>query len=167
MAFGKAPSADKVLEIPEDWEIKRGQKILPWGIALGAVTRNMLADEVTAGALGGATISLLWENPSLLAAFPAQNIYLPGNERKLYLVYTIASIDDPSLMSFLCPNVVTTTSKLSFPWAYQNLVVSNRSLYVGQNNTITISQNTYMTHTGYSEANDRLNIPWRIYGINF
>ncbi len=167
VAFGKAPSVDKVLEIPEDWEIKRGQKLLPWGIAPGTVTRNMLAEEVTAGALGGATVSLLWENPSLLAAFPAQNIYLPGNERKLYLLYTIASIEDPSLMSFICPNVVTTTSKLSFPWAYHDLVVSNRSLYVGQNSTISISQNTYMTHTGYSGVNDQFNIPWRIYGINF
>ncbi len=66
-------------------------------LADGAVTLAKLADDVTAGALGGATITKLWENASPTSAFEAQAIALSlkegdrvkvigiGNNAKKYL----------------------------------------------------------------------------------
>lgn len=166
VAFGKAPSENKVLEIPEDWEIKRGQKLLPWEIAPGSVTKDMLGADVTA-ALGKVTISLLWENPDTSAVFNAQTIRLPGPERKLYLVLCRTHIKDTTVEAFICVNMAEGISRINSIWLDTGIVVNSRLLLINSADSIYITQNQFATPGGQSIANDELNIPWRIYGVNF
>lgn len=167
VAFGKAPSADKVLEIAEDWEIKRGQKILPWEIAKGSVTKSMLAPDVTAAALGGFKITKLWENTNPSVPFAAQTLNLTGAARKFYIVVLQTATYDSITECAFCPNTLGTTNRLTSSWAYEYLVVSWRSMYIESGTKVRISSNRYQTHKGTGAEDNTLNIPLQIYGVNY
>ena len=167
VAFGKAPSTDKVLEIAEGWEIKRGQQTLPWGIAKGSVTRDMLASDVTAAALGGAAITLLWGNSKYMEAFEPQEIYLPGPERKIYLVVATTATYDGTMETFICPNFTGIVHRINSAWVDTDMVMNYRRLSVLSDDRIYIGQNDYRTYSGYSGVNNAWNIPMYIYGVNY
>lgn len=166
VAFGKAPSADKVLEIAEDWEIKRGQQILSWGTPKSTAA-STLAASGTPVALGGVTVTLLWENPKPASAFDAQDLNLTGAERRFYIVLTKSAADDDTAQTFLCQNSTGMVHRINCSWVDTDTVINSRSMTVLSADQIHFSQNEFMSHTGSSGVNNDWNIPWRIYGVNF
>lgn len=170
VGFGKAPSEDKVLEIAEDWQIKRGQQLLPWGVGNGTITKSKLAADVTAAALGGMTMSLLWTNQNPTSEFAAQTINLPSGSRKLYLIVMRTSTIASSTYSFIALNIKGLRTRLNYVWTsiYNNMyiIAVERTATISSDTAINFSSNAY-SYLNSNSSRDDWNIPLYIYGINF
>lgn len=165
VAFGKAPSADKVLEIPEDWEIKRGQQILSWSGEGGSSGGTGGGGDLPVAS--GIKMELLWENPDAENEFVQQYITLPEGERDLYMVITKDLAWGFNTDCFIAPNITGMAIKLcsSVPVDTQ-AYTGYRQVSIESGTSLLVRENIIYDPTGYmsGEYNEFV-IPWQIYGI--
>jgi len=92
VAFGKAPEFDKCLEIPADWEIRRGEEILPWSIPEGSIGAELLSPELTELLSDRPIFRCIWENASPSSSFAPQTVSVDtSGYRWLAIVYRMVS----------------------------------------------------------------------------
>lgn len=158
VAFGKAPTASKVLEIPEDWEIMRGQQVLSWG---GAIDAGSILN-------GGAKFTLLWEDPEWYN-YDDQKITLDDEGQQLLVIIT-ADVDGENFFdSFIVPVIEGAFVKMESVAYYDERFVRNLRLVQVESKTSLIFSQDFVVDEFGNILNEGagFNLPFQIYGIKF
>lgn len=158
VAFGKAPAANKVLEIPEDWEIMRGQQVLSWG---GAIDAGSVLN-------GGAKFILLWEDFNSLDS-GQQTITLDDEGQQLLVIVTVDVEGENFLDSFIVPIIEGTFVKMESVAHFDGQLIRNFRLVQVESRTSLIFTQDFVVNEYGDVLNEGagFNLPFQIYGIKF